>query len=102
MLVVITTTPTVEEAESLAEKIVSEKLAACVQVLPPIRSFYFWQGEVKRDEECLVLIKTLAAKYDLLETFIRNNHSYSVPEIIAVKAERVFGGYREWVSNYLT
>ena len=98
----MTTTPTIEDAESLAEKLVSEKLAACVQVIPQMRSFYFWQGEVKRETECLLLIKTLAAKYEALEKFIRNNHSYSVPEIVALNAERVFDGYADWVKGYLT
>jgi len=102
MRVVITTTPTIEEAERLAKKIVTEKLAACVQVLPQMRSFYFWQGEVKEEGECLLLIKTVARKYDALEVFIRNNHSYSVPEIVALDARRVFDGYEDWVKGYLS
>lgn len=101
MLVVLTTTPTVQEAESLAEKLVAEKLAACVQVLPQMTSFYFWQGEVRREAECLLLIKTVADKYETLEAFVRNNHSYSVPEIVAVKTERAFDEYADWVKGYL-
>jgi periplasmic divalent cation tolerance protein len=101
LLVVITTTPNLEEAESLAEKLVAEKLAACVQVLPQMRSFYFWQGEVQRESECLLLIKTVAEKYDAVEKFIRNNHSYSVPEIVALDATRVFDGYLDWLKGYL-
>ena len=102
MLVVLTTTTTLQEAESLAEKLVTEKLAACVQVLPQMRSFYFWQGEVQKENECLLLIKTVSEKYEALETFILNNHSYSVPEIVALDAERAFGGYVDWLKGYLT
>ncbi len=101
MLIVLTTTPNIEEAETLAEKIVAEKLAACVQVLPPMKSFYFWEGAVQADSEHLLLIKTLAEKYDELEIFIRSNHSYDVPEIIAVRAEKVSDGYFKWLKDYL-
>ena len=99
MLVILTTTPTVEEAELLAEKLVKEKLAGCVQVLPQMQSVYFWQGEVKKDAECLLLVKTLSEKYDAVEAFIRNNHSYSVPEIVAIKSEKVFNGYLDWLKG---
>lgn len=101
MIVVLTTTPNSEEAESLAEKLVAERLAACVQVLPQMRSFYFWQGEVKRENEFLLLIKTADEKYEALEKFIRNNHSYSVPQIVAIKAERAFDQYVEWINGYI-
>ena len=101
MLVVITTSPSIEEAESLAESLVREKLAACVQILPRMRSFYFWQGEVQTENEWLLLMKTIDEKYEALEVFIRNNHTYSVPEIVALNAERVFDGYSDWVKGYL-
>jgi len=102
MLVILTTTPTLQEADALAEKLVSERLAACVQVLPQMHSLYFWQGEIKKDNECLLLIKTLAEKYDAVEAFIRNNHSYSVPEIVALNAENVFDGYLDWLKGCAT
>jgi periplasmic divalent cation tolerance protein len=101
MLIVFTTTPTNEEAEDLAKKIVEAKLAACVQVLPPMKSFYFWQGEVQNDSEHLLLIKTLAEKYTELEDFINANHSYDVPEIVAMKSEKVSENYLNWLNDYL-
>lgn len=101
MLIVLTTTPNAEEAESLAKQIVGEKLAACVQVLPPIKSFYFWEGTVQTEIEHLLLIKTLAEKYDALETFIEANHSYDVPEIVALRAENVSAKYLSWIKDYL-
>ena len=102
MLIVLTTTPTPEEAAVLAERIVREKYAACVQVLPPMKSFYFWEGEVRSETEHLLLIKTLDEKYEALERFILDNHSYDLPEIVAIKAERLSESYYGWLAAYLT
>ncbi len=101
MLIVLTTTPNAEEAEILATKIIGEKLAACVQVLPPMKSFYFWKNEIQTETEYLLLIKTLAEKYDALETFIEANHSYDVPEIVALPAGNVSAKYLSWMKDYL-
>jgi periplasmic divalent cation tolerance protein len=101
MLIVFTTTPNAAEAEDLAKKIIEAKLAACVQVLPPIKSFYFWAGSVQTDAENLLLIKTLPEKYDELEKFIREHHSYDVPEIVALDAAKVSADYLDWMKNYL-
>jgi periplasmic divalent cation tolerance protein len=101
VIIVFTTTPKAKEAESLAEKIVAEKLAACVQVLPAMKSFYFWESAVRKDTEHLLLIKTLDEKFDNLKAFIHSNHSYDVPEIIAVKAENVSESYLGWLTEYL-
>ncbi len=101
MLVVLTTAPNIEEAETLAKKIINEKLAACVQVLPPMKSFYFWEDAIQYESEHLVLIKTLAEKFTQLENFIRANHSYKVPEIVALEAKKVSESYLNWVKDYL-
>lgn len=101
MLLVLTTTPTQEEAEKLAQKIVEAKLGVCVQILPQMKSFYFWEGQIQRESEHLVLIKTLSEKYELLEKFILNNHSYTVPEIVAFSAEKVSESYLSWTKEYL-
>lgn len=101
MLIVLTTTPNLEEAESLAKKIVEAKLATCVQILPPMKSFYFWKGEVQNDTEHLLLIKTLLGKYDELEKFVQTHHSYEVPEIVALNAEKVAESYLNWAVESL-
>ena len=101
MLIVLTTVPNTEEAETLARGIVELRLAACVQVLPRMKSFYFWEGAVQADDEHLLLIKTLPEKYPALEEFIKSNHSYSVPEIVAVPAKRVSDDYYNWLKAYL-
>ena len=101
MLVVLTTTPTIEEAEDLAKKIVEAKLAACVQVLPQMKSFYFWEGKVQEDSEYLLLIKTLEDKFSDLAKFIQTHHSYDVPEIVALDAAKVSDSYLGWITDYL-
>ncbi|HLM02433.1 MAG TPA: divalent-cation tolerance protein CutA [Pyrinomonadaceae bacterium] len=102
MIVVLTTTPNPEEAETLARKIVEARLAACVQVLPPMKSFYFWENGIQADSEHLLLIKTLPEKFDALEDFIQANHSYTVPEIVALRAEKASDSYLGWMQDYLS
>jgi len=101
MLVVLTTAPNEGDAEGLADAIVRAKLAACVQVLPPMTSFYWWGDDMQKEKEHLLLIKTLPEKYDELEAFIKGNHSYDVPEIVAIDSERVSEAYLAWMKNYL-
>ena len=101
MLVVLTTTPTKTEADILAAKIVEARLAACVQVLPEMTSVYEWNGEIRRDAEHLLLIKTLPEKWDELVAFVVANHSYEVPEIVGIDAEKVSGPYLDWINKLL-
>jgi periplasmic divalent cation tolerance protein len=101
MLIVLVTTPNEAEAESLAARIVEARLAACVQILPRMTSVYVWEGKLQKDAEHLLLIKTLPDKYDELEAFIIANHSYDVPEIVAIDAERVSGPYLAWLNGVL-
>ncbi len=99
MYVVLTTTPNVEEAETLARKIIAEKLAACVQILPAMKSVYFWKDAVQSNEENLLLIKTLPEKFADLEKFIQSNHSYDTPEIVALRAAEVSESYLGWMKS---
>ena len=100
-MLMLTTTPTDREADLLAAKIVRAKLAACVQVLPQMKSFYLWEGDLKIEGEHLLLIKTLPEKFDGLSAFITANHSYDVPEIVAIDASRVSEPYRRWIESVL-
>ena len=102
MLIVLTTTSNAVEAENLARKIVDARLAACVQILPHIRSVYFWEGKVHAEPEHLLLIKTLHERFDDLREFIVSNHSYDTPEITAIETDKVSERYNAWLSNYLT
>jgi periplasmic divalent cation tolerance protein len=97
MYLIVTTASSREEAEKIANGLVAGRLAACVQIVPEVNSIYFWEGEVRRDSEFLLSIKTLDEKYDAVEAYIKANHSYDVPEIAAVKAERVSAEYLKWL-----
>ena len=89
------------EAETLAEKMVNAKLAACVQIMPQMTSVYVWEGKVQKEREHLLLIKTLSEKFDALEDFIKVNHSYTVPEIVAIDDERASHEYVRWMHEVL-
>ena len=99
MLIVFTTLPEKTAADVLAEMIVEAKLAACVQILPQMTSIYRWEGSVMKEPEHLLLIKTVPEKWDELRDFITANHSYSVPEIVAVRAEDVADPYLKWLNE---
>ncbi|MEQ1604676.1 MAG: divalent-cation tolerance protein CutA [Pyrinomonadaceae bacterium] len=101
MIIVFTTVPDTSHAEALAESIVAAKLAACVQILPPMTSVYVWKGNLQKETENLLLIKTLREKYDDLERFITEHHTYDVPEIVAVDAEKCSGLYHEWIQRVM-
>jgi periplasmic divalent cation tolerance protein len=102
MLIVFTTTPNIAEADSLGAQIVEARLAACVQILPQMTSVYIWEGRIQTEPEHLLLIKTLPEKWDELRDLITANHSYDVPEIVAVDAEKVAEPYRTWLAKNLS
>lgn len=101
MLVVLTTTSTFHEADALAGKIVESRLAACVQILPQMTSVYIWEGKTQRESECLLLIKTLPEKWDELKDYISVNHTYDVPEIVALDVSAA-APYLDWLKTELT
>ena len=85
--VLLTTTPTRDEAARIAKLLIDEKLAACVQLLP-IESFYFWQGKTQNEAELLLLVKTRRALFEKAIARIKEVHSYTVPEIVALPFAR--------------
>ena len=96
-LIVFSTCATREEAERIARAVVEERLAACVQVLPPIQSIYRWQGAVEQSEEILMLFKTTSAQFPALEKRIAELHSYDTPEIVAVPVAAGAEKYLNWL-----
>ena len=98
-LVVLVTVPSREDSERIAEALVGESLAACVNILGPIRSIYRWQGAVCRDDEYLLLIKTTAARYAELEARVLALHTYENPEVISVAVEKGAVGYLGWIKD---
>jgi periplasmic divalent cation tolerance protein len=94
---VMTTTASEADAETLAQAIVQARLAACVQV-QAIKSFYVWNDAPCATPEWLLLIKTRAARYPELEAFIREHHSYEVPEIVQLPITAGAADYLGWVA----
>ena len=97
-LLVLSNLPSREAAEKLADELVAQRLAACVNILAPCRSVYRWKGAVQHDEEHPMLIKTTAERYPALEQALRAGHPYELPEIIAVPIERGLPAYLDWVA----
>jgi periplasmic divalent cation tolerance protein len=96
-LVVFITAAAKDEAVRLAEMLVEARLAGCVQILPGVESIYRWQGQVERQEEVLLIAKTLSSKFDDLEREVRTFHSYETPEIVAVPITSGSRPYLEWL-----
>ncbi len=99
IIVVITNLPDRAAAERLAQALIAQQLAACVNILAPCTSVYRWKGSIETAAETPVWIKTRAARYVELETAIRRLHPYELPEIIAVPVMRGLPGYLEWVAD---
>lgn len=98
-LLVITNLPNAESASRVAQRIIEERAAACVNQLAPCTSTYRWQGSIETATEVPLLIKTTKAAYQRLEELIRNEHPYELPEIIAVTLYTGLPAYLGWVSD---
>jgi periplasmic divalent cation tolerance protein len=99
ILLVLTNLPSRDSAEKLADALVAQRVAACVNILAPCRSVYRWKDEVAHDEEHPVLIKTTRQGYAALEAAIRAAHPYELPEIIALEVGAGLPAYLEWVAG---
>jgi periplasmic divalent cation tolerance protein len=98
---VLTTAATREDAQAIANTLVENRLAGCVQVVGPIVSTFRWQGEIERTEEWLCLIKTEKRLYSMLEQSIKTQHTYETPEIIAIPIVAGSQTYLQWLSREL-
>lgn len=98
----VTTTDARDEAETLGRAAVTARLAACAQVIGPITSTYWWQGELASAEEWQVVFKTTLAAYPALEEHIRANHSYEVPEVLCTPVVAGSRPYLDWIGTQTT
>jgi periplasmic divalent cation tolerance protein len=99
--VVLVTVGKREEAESLAETLVSERLAACVNIIPHCRSYYRWEGKLSRDDELLLFVKSKQSLFAVLRDRIAELHSYDVPEIIALDIQNGSRAYLDFLADNL-
>jgi len=95
--VILTTTGVEEQALSIARVLVSERLAACVNIIGPIRSVYRWRDAIEDEREYLLIIKTRATLYTKVERRVRELHTYEVPEVLALTADRGSPPYIKWL-----
>lgn len=89
-------------AEEIARALVSEKLAACVNILSNVRSIYSWKGAVQDEREVLMIIKTRTASLPAVEKLVQSLHSYEVPEIISVRLDQAAPSYLAWLAAETT
>ena len=98
-IIVFVTCESMEQAETIAQAVVTGKLAACVNLLPGIRSCYVWEQKLTWSDEVLLLIKTMRGRFDQLEERIKALHSYKVPEIVGVTIDDASQNYVDWIDT---
>lgn len=99
--IILCTCPNGETADAIASALVARQLAACVNIVPGLRSVYVWQGEVQHDSEQLLLIKTRSDRFTALEQAILELHPYELPEIVAVPITAGLDPYLGWIDDTL-
>ena len=97
--VVLTTVKNMAEARRLSKVLVTKKLAACVTAVPKVESIYWWQGKVERGSEVMLVIKTTEKKLDKLISWIKELHSYKIPEVLVLRVERGLPEYLKWIEE---
>ena len=98
MLLIFTTIGSKATAYKVGRKLLEEKLIACYN-LTEVESSYWWAGQIKMGNEVLMILKTKEENFDKIETFLKENSGYDVPEIVAVKPEKVNQPYLDWVDK---
>lgn len=98
-IVIITTVGTEEQAYTIAREIVARRQAACVNIVPGIRSIYRWKGKICKDGELLLIVKTLERELDGATATIRELHSYELPEILAFNVDRGEPRFLDWIAS---
>ncbi|ABS25388.1 divalent-cation tolerance protein CutA [Anaeromyxobacter sp. Fw109-5] len=98
-LVVLVTAPSPEQAAELARALVEERLAACGNVVPAVRSIYRWEGKVHDDAEALLVLKTTRGRFEALRERVLALHPYDVPEVLALPVEAGSAPYLAWLAD---
>ena len=97
--IVLVTAGNEEEAAKIGRTLVEERLGACANIVPRIRSIYRWKGEIYDEQEVLIIIKTRTALFPALEKRVKELHSYEVPEIISFPVACGLPQYIEWIQQ---
>jgi periplasmic divalent cation tolerance protein len=97
--IVLSTAGSREEAEKIGHALVERQLAACVNIVPQLRSIYRWRGKVEQAEEVLLIIKTTARRFESVRDLIQELHSYEVPECVCLEVENGSDAYLDWLEG---
>jgi len=98
-IVVLITAASREEADRIARRLVEDRLAACVTIMPQVRSIFTWEQKLSQEDEVLLLVKSRRTRFAQLAEAVKQLHSYSVPEIIALPVVMGAADYLRWVSE---
>lgn len=93
------TVPNDEVGKKLARGLVENKLAACVNIIPQLLSIYEWEGKIQEDPELLLMIKTRTEKIDALTKYVKDNHPYTICEVISLPIQNGNGDYLKWIGD---
>src|SRR4249920_2484454 len=99
---VYTTHPSLVEAERIGKAVLDRRLAACVNILPGMISHYWWQGQIERGEEVVMIIKTRASLAEAVRAAVKEMHSYSTPAVLVIPIENVDPDYHAWIISETT
>ncbi|MBP7819814.1 MAG: divalent-cation tolerance protein CutA [Candidatus Methanofastidiosum sp.] len=97
--IVLTTVPNEEVAKNLSKILLENRVAACVNIIPNVKSLYWWNRLIEFSNELLLLIKTTEEKYNELEALIKKNHPYEIPEIISLDIQKGLKEYLNWIED---
>lgn len=98
-IIILCTINSIENAETIANNLVQDRLAACINIIPQIQSVYFWNGKIQNDEEFLLLIKTKKNLFNSVKEKIEKLHPYEIPEIISIDIADGNKNYFDWIKN---
>lgn len=96
-ILIYITTPNRDEAEAIARAVVEDRLAACANILPQMTSIYHWEGEVRTEEECVLILKTRATLFPAVEVLVRGIHSFKNPSIIGLPIGTASKSFLDWI-----
>ncbi len=101
-IVVLITVASREEADKIARRLVEDRLAACANIVPKVRSLFTWEGKLSQEDEVLLVVKSRRSRFRELAGTVKTLHSYSVPEIIALPIVEGSAAYLQWISDVTT
>jgi periplasmic divalent cation tolerance protein len=98
-VLILVTTGARDDAERLGEALVVEHLAACCSVVPTVHSIYYWEGQLQREHEALLMVKTLESRAQAVQEFVQSHHDYALPEVLQITIDGGSPKYMSWLEE---